>query len=40
MARSAKKGPYVDANLVKKVASGMGDKGKGSWKEACQDKKG
>ena len=28
MARSVKKGPYVDANLIKKVASGMGEKGK------------
>lgn len=28
MARSIKKGPYVDENLVKKVASGMGEKGK------------
>jgi small subunit ribosomal protein S19 len=27
MARSAKKGPFVDANLFKKVKSGMGDKG-------------
>ncbi len=27
MARSSKKGPYVDANLVKKVAAGMGAKG-------------
>ncbi|MBX4205619.1 30S ribosomal protein S19 [Candidatus Microgenomates bacterium] len=28
MSRSAKKGPFVDSNLAKKVASGMGDKGK------------
>lgn len=28
MSRSIKKGPYVDANLIKKVASGMGEKGK------------
>lgn len=26
MSRSAKKGPYVDEKLVKKVASGLGDK--------------
>ncbi|RJR29317.1 30S ribosomal protein S19 [Candidatus Microgenomates bacterium] len=26
MSRSSKKGPFVDTNLVKKVASGMGDK--------------
>lgn len=26
MSRSSKKGPYIDANLVKKVASGMGTK--------------
>ena len=24
MSRSSKKGPYVDANLVKKIAAGMG----------------
>lgn len=28
MSRSTKKGPYVDAKLIKKVASGMGEKGK------------
>ena len=28
MARSNKKGPYLDENLVKKVNSGMGEKGK------------
>lgn len=28
MGRSSKKGPYVDENLTKKVASGMGGKGK------------
>ncbi len=28
MGRSSKKGPYVDENLTKKVASGMGEKGK------------
>ncbi|OGM74494.1 30S ribosomal protein S19 [Candidatus Woesebacteria bacterium RIFOXYB1_FULL_38_16] len=28
MSRSSKKGPYVDARLVKKVASGMGEKTK------------
>lgn len=27
MARSSKKGPYVDERLVKKVEAGMGDKG-------------
>ena len=27
MSRSSKKGPYVDSRLVKKVQSGMGDKG-------------
>lgn len=26
MSRSSKKGPFVDKNLLKKVASGMGDK--------------
>ena len=26
MSRSSKKGPYVDGNLIKKVAAGMGDK--------------
>ncbi|MEK7526529.1 MAG: 30S ribosomal protein S19 [Patescibacteria group bacterium] len=38
MARSSKKGPYVDANLIKKVAAGMGDKGKGikTWARASQ----
>lgn len=28
MARSNKKGPYVDANLIKKVSAGMGSKEK------------
>jgi len=28
MSRSNKKGPYLDKNLVKKVSSGMGEKGK------------
>ena len=28
MARSSRKGPYVDENLVKKVKAGLGDKGK------------
>lgn len=38
MSRSAKKGPYVDEQLVKKVASGMGEKGKviKTWSRACQ----
>lgn len=27
MSRSSKKGPFVDANLIKKVSSGMGEKG-------------
>lgn len=27
MGRSSKKGPYIDANLVKKVGAGMGSKG-------------
>ena len=27
MARSAKKGPYLDESLIKKVAAGRGDKG-------------
>ena len=26
MSRSLKKGPYVDKNLIKKIAGGMGDK--------------
>jgi small subunit ribosomal protein S19 len=26
MSRSNKKGPYIDANLIKKVESGLGDK--------------
>jgi len=26
MSRSSKKGPFVDANLTKKIAAGMGDK--------------
>lgn len=28
MSRSSKKGPYVDANLLKKIRAGMGEKGK------------
>lgn len=27
MARSSRKGPYVDAKLIKKVGNGMGEKG-------------
>ena len=38
MSRSSKKGPYVDANLLKKVANGMGEKGKPikTWARASQ----
>ena len=28
MARSSKKGPYVDERLIKRVSAGMGEKGK------------
>lgn len=28
MARSSKKGPYVDAKIMKRVVAGMGEKGK------------
>lgn len=37
MSRSTKKGPYVDARLVKKVDAGMGVKGKSikTWSRAC-----
>ncbi|KKQ45881.1 MAG: Ribosomal protein S19 [Candidatus Woesebacteria bacterium GW2011_GWA1_37_8] len=38
MSRSSKKGPYVDANLIKKVASGMGLKGNAikTWARGSQ----
>jgi len=38
MSRSNKKGPYVDANLLKKIAAGMGDKSKPikTWARASQ----
>ncbi len=38
MARSAKKGPFVDTNLIKKVKSGMGEKGKAikTWARSSQ----
>jgi len=38
MARSSKKGPYVDERLVKKVEAGMGDKGNAikTWSRNCQ----
>jgi small subunit ribosomal protein S19 len=38
MARSSKKGPYVDANLLKKVEAGMGDKANPikTWARASQ----
>ncbi|MEK7498038.1 MAG: 30S ribosomal protein S19 [Patescibacteria group bacterium] len=38
MARSSKKGPYVDLRLVKKVEAGMGDKGNAikTWSRNCQ----
>lgn len=37
MSRSSKKGPYLDANLVKKVASGLGEKKSPikTWARAC-----
>ncbi len=38
MSRSSKKGPYIDERLVKKVASGMGDKKNQikTWSRNCQ----
>lgn len=38
MSRSAKKGPYIDPRLVKKVEAGMGTKGNAikTWSRACQ----
>ena len=38
MSRSSKKGPYVDAKLIKKVSAGMGEKGKPikTWARASQ----
>ncbi len=38
MSRSAKKGPYVDPRLLKKVQAGMGQKGSPikTWSRACQ----
>ena len=38
MSRSSKKGPYVDQKLMKKVKSGMGEKGKPikTWARASQ----
>lgn len=38
MSRSTKKGPYVDENLIKKVAGGMGTKDKAikTWARASQ----
>jgi small subunit ribosomal protein S19 len=38
MSRSAKKGPYVDDRLVKKVDAGMGTKQNPvkTWSRACQ----
>lgn len=38
MSRSSKKGPYIDARLIKKVESGMGQKGQSikTWSRACQ----
>ena len=38
MARSTKKGPYVDEKLIKKVKSGMGEKGKPikTWARSSQ----
>lgn len=37
MSRSSKKGPFVDERLVKKVASGLGDKKSPikTWSRAC-----
>lgn len=38
MARSRKKGPYVDQGLLKKVSAGLGDKGKAikTWSRGSQ----
>jgi small subunit ribosomal protein S19 len=38
MSRSGKKGPYVDERLLKRVKSGMGEKGKAikTWARASQ----
>ena len=38
MARSTKKGPYVDEKLIKRVKSGMGEKGKSikTWARSSQ----
>jgi len=38
MSRSSKKGPFVDARLVKKVTAGMGQKDSPvkTWSRACQ----
>lgn len=38
MARSSKKGPYIDEKLLKKVKSGLGDKGKPikTWARSSQ----
>ncbi|MGD0522987.1 MAG: 30S ribosomal protein S19 [Candidatus Microgenomates bacterium] len=38
MSRSSKKGPFVDARLVKKVGSGMGKKESPikTWSRSCQ----
>jgi small subunit ribosomal protein S19 len=37
MSRSSKKGPFVDERLLKKIASGMGDKKNPikTWSRAC-----
>jgi small subunit ribosomal protein S19 len=37
MSRSSKKGPFVDEKLMKKVSSGMGEKGSPikTWSRAC-----
>lgn len=38
MSRSSKKGPFVDDRLIKKVSSGMGNKGQAikTWSRASQ----
>ncbi len=38
MSRSSKKGPFVDERLLKKVSSGMGEKGAPikTWSRSCQ----
>jgi len=38
MARSTKKGPYVDKKLMQRVIAGMGEKGKPikTWARNCQ----